>query len=627
MSLATSSRTSSARNACGFNIVRSPRLRYCDGATRRRRRRLPSPRRRRHGAHGRRRAESPHEENESEAVPHLEGRLGIRDVETVRQGARARALAVLHRRALQPRSPLAEAARALRGPRPHRAPSPDRGARAHPRGAQRRRHAPGSGGGDLPDGHLRRHAGRRRRAGGLRAGPGRARRALPGRRAREVSDAALAAAVDAARAAGRVALKYYNAGFEIALKPDATPVTQADREAERTIVEILGRAFPEHGFLGEEFGGSGNAATRWIIDPIDGTKNFVRRIPIWATLIALEEHGEITVGVIHNPVTGELYTARRGGGAFLNGERLRVSDEADLSQAYLLHAGRPPRPRGAAADRPAPRDARRGASSARLRGPGARRAIRARARRPPARMAGALRGRSAPGPAGDRVDRLARARLRGAAHRARAGLDRGPVGRRGASGVGASRGHGGRGRGTRRPRDPRPARGARRAPRRGAPRARRGRMEWERSGAARTSRGRGAREAVAGDGIRRGARASRDIAAPRDRSPSGAGRLRRRGGAPGAPDGTGHNAPGAAAPAPGGHLDSRNGLSRQRLRDQPPGRGCRRSLDRALRPRAADAAPVGGARRAGGHLARGGEIRRHARDSRAHGLSTVRRRC
>jgi histidinol-phosphatase len=154
-----------------------------------------------------------------------------------------------------------------------------------------------------------------------------------------VSEAALAAAVDAARAAGRVAMKYYNAGFEITLKPDATPVTQADREAERTIVASLGRAFPDYGVLGEEFGGSGSVATRWIIDPIDGTKNFVRRIPIWATLIALEEHGEITVGVIHNPVTGELYTARRGGGAFLNGERIRISDEGDLSQAYLLHAG------------------------------------------------------------------------------------------------------------------------------------------------------------------------------------------------------------------------------------------------------------------------------------------------
>src|SRR5207245_6952295 len=120
--------------------------------------------------------------------------------------------------------------------------------------------------------------------------------------------------------------------------PDATPVTQADREAERTIVASLGRAFPDYGVLGEEFGGSGNVSTRWIIDPIDGTKNFVRRIPIWATLIALEERGEITLGVIHNPVTGELYTARRGGGAFLNGDRIRISGEGDLGQAHLPHA-------------------------------------------------------------------------------------------------------------------------------------------------------------------------------------------------------------------------------------------------------------------------------------------------
>ena len=116
-------------------------------------------------------------------------------------------------------------------------------------------------------------------------------------------------------------------------------MTQADREAERVITEILGRAFPQHGFLGEEFGGAGSTETRWIIDPIDGTKNFIRQIPLWATLIALEEHGEITVGVIHNPVSGELYTARRGAGAFLNGERIQVSREADLSRACLVHAG------------------------------------------------------------------------------------------------------------------------------------------------------------------------------------------------------------------------------------------------------------------------------------------------
>jgi len=154
-----------------------------------------------------------------------------------------------------------------------------------------------------------------------------------------VSRAALDAAVEAARAAGQIALKYYRGGFEVTIKPDATPVTQADREAERAIVEILSRAFPDCGVLGEEFGGSGPSERRWIIDPIDGTKNFVRRIPLWATLIALEERGEITVGVVHNPVTGDLYTASRGAGAFLNGERIRVSGEGSLAQAFFLHAG------------------------------------------------------------------------------------------------------------------------------------------------------------------------------------------------------------------------------------------------------------------------------------------------
>ncbi|HEV8471708.1 MAG TPA: inositol monophosphatase family protein [Methylomirabilota bacterium] len=152
-------------------------------------------------------------------------------------------------------------------------------------------------------------------------------------------DRALAAAVDAARAAGAVALKYFHGRFDVTLKADHTPVTQADREAEQTIVEMLGRAFPDWGFLGEEFGAKGPAEVRWIIDPIDGTKNFVRRIPVWATLLALEARGEIVAGVIYNPATDELCAARRGGGAFVNGERVRVSDVATLGGATLLHAG------------------------------------------------------------------------------------------------------------------------------------------------------------------------------------------------------------------------------------------------------------------------------------------------
>ena len=154
-----------------------------------------------------------------------------------------------------------------------------------------------------------------------------------------MSDRALDAAVDAARAAGQIALKYFHEGVEVTLKPDATPVTRADREAEQAIVEILGRAFPAYGTLGEEFGGHGTDEVRWIIDPIDGTQNFVRGIGFWATLIALEERGEITVGVIHNPVTAEIYTARRGAGAHRNGERLRVSDVGELSRSFFVHAG------------------------------------------------------------------------------------------------------------------------------------------------------------------------------------------------------------------------------------------------------------------------------------------------
>lgn len=152
-------------------------------------------------------------------------------------------------------------------------------------------------------------------------------------------DRALAAAVEAARAAGEVALKYYRTGFDVTLKADATPVTQADRGAEQAIREVLGRAFPDHGFLGEEFGAVGDQRRRWIIDPIDGTRNFVRHVPVWATLIAFEEQGEVSVGVIYNPVTGELLSGRRGGGARLNGERVRVSPIGELREATLLHGG------------------------------------------------------------------------------------------------------------------------------------------------------------------------------------------------------------------------------------------------------------------------------------------------
>jgi histidinol-phosphatase len=124
-------------------------------------------------------------------------------------------------------------------------------------------------------------------------------------------------------------------------KPDMTPVSEADRDAEEVIRRRIRAERPGHAVLGEEFGVDGpeGASCRWVLDPIDGTKNFVRRVPVWATLVALEERGEIVAGVIHNPVTGELYTARRGGGTRLNGERVHVSDVVELDRAALIHAG------------------------------------------------------------------------------------------------------------------------------------------------------------------------------------------------------------------------------------------------------------------------------------------------
>jgi histidinol-phosphatase len=148
----------------------------------------------------------------------------------------------------------------------------------------------------------------------------------------------VAAAVEAARAAGEIAMKYYRGGFQVTIKPDQTPVTQADREAEQAIKTVLRRAFPGHGFLGEEWGEEGPKDRRWIIDPIDGTKNFIRRVPIWAVLIGLEEAGEVTAGVVFNPASNELFWARRGDGAWADGERIRVSACTELEHATLLHA-------------------------------------------------------------------------------------------------------------------------------------------------------------------------------------------------------------------------------------------------------------------------------------------------
>ncbi|HWX08841.1 MAG TPA: inositol monophosphatase family protein [Gaiellaceae bacterium] len=117
-------------------------------------------------------------------------------------------------------------------------------------------------------------------------------------------------------------------------KADLTPVTDADRAVERALRERIAADRPGEGVLGEEEGDEGGSV-RWILDPIDGTRNFSRGIPVWATLIALERDGEIVCGVVSAPPLGRRWWAARGEGAFANGAPIRVSSIASLDEAVL----------------------------------------------------------------------------------------------------------------------------------------------------------------------------------------------------------------------------------------------------------------------------------------------------
>jgi histidinol-phosphatase len=148
-------------------------------------------------------------------------------------------------------------------------------------------------------------------------------------------------AIAAARAAGEIALRHFRTDLAVETKADRSPVTEADRACERRIVEILRAGFPEYGFCGEEMGEQpGRTTKRWIVDPIDGTKSFVRGIPFFATLIGLEEDGEVTAGVVYAPATGDLLHARKGQGAFDEaGNRLRVSEVSSLATSMVSFGG------------------------------------------------------------------------------------------------------------------------------------------------------------------------------------------------------------------------------------------------------------------------------------------------
>jgi len=145
-------------------------------------------------------------------------------------------------------------------------------------------------------------------------------------------------AVEAARAAAAVIRHYYETDVEVMRKADASPVTVADIESEREIKRVLASAWPEHGFYGEELGRErADGDYLWLIDPIDGTKSFVRGYPFFSTQIALMYRGELVVGVSNAPLfgAGELACAAQGGGATLNGTPIQTSSIDELAAASL----------------------------------------------------------------------------------------------------------------------------------------------------------------------------------------------------------------------------------------------------------------------------------------------------
>jgi len=152
----------------------------------------------------------------------------------------------------------------------------------------------------------------------------------------ELAATALAAAREAAAAAAEVILHYWKRGVVVEIKGDATPVTIADREAEQAIRKVLHAALPEASIYGEEYGLDGaRDGLLWLVDPLDGTKSFVRRTPFFSTQIALMHKGELVLGVSSAPIYGETLWASAGGGAWFEGDRVRVAATDSMAQASI----------------------------------------------------------------------------------------------------------------------------------------------------------------------------------------------------------------------------------------------------------------------------------------------------
>ena len=150
-------------------------------------------------------------------------------------------------------------------------------------------------------------------------------------------DARIAPAVELARLTGDIALRHYRSTLVVETKADGSPVTAADRAAEEAAREWVRRYFPDDGVLGEEFGEERpGARRRWVIDPIDGTKSFVRGTPLWGSLVALCEGESVLAGAAYFPAVAELIAAAPGAGCWWNGTRCTVSTVRSLDAATVL---------------------------------------------------------------------------------------------------------------------------------------------------------------------------------------------------------------------------------------------------------------------------------------------------
>jgi myo-inositol-1(or 4)-monophosphatase len=152
---------------------------------------------------------------------------------------------------------------------------------------------------------------------------------------RSLEDLARLACAAADRARAEVLPRFRDVAVET--KSDGSPVTEADRAAERAMRAHFAEVTPEIGVVGEEYGGEAAGGRHWLLDPIDGTIAFSRGIPLFSTLVALVEDGEPVLGVIDLPVLGERYVGWKGGGCRRNGRPTRVSDESDLAKAIVSH--------------------------------------------------------------------------------------------------------------------------------------------------------------------------------------------------------------------------------------------------------------------------------------------------